>query len=103
MASVTDENRNTTIATINGLTTTGGTCIGKGLREGLNALKAFDEANGGVMILLTDGVYYCNGDGDISAILLNSDDTREGRQEPDHVERVTMMIILIVMVIYCQY
>ena len=63
MASVTDENRVTTIATINDLTTTGGTCIGKGVREGLAALKAFDDANGGVMILLTDGVYWCDGDG----------------------------------------
>ena len=63
MASVTDENRVTTIATINDLTTTGGTCIGKGVREGLAALKAFDGANGGVMILLTDGVYWCDGEG----------------------------------------
>ena len=61
MASVTDENRVTTIATINGLTTTGGTCIGKGVREGLDALKAFDKADGGVMILLTDGDYVCDG------------------------------------------
>ena len=59
MGEVTDENRVTTIATINGLTTTQDTCIGKGLREGLAALKTFDKANGGVMILLTDGGYYC--------------------------------------------
>ena len=59
MAPVTNESRATTIETIEGLTVSPNTCIGKGLRQGLTALKNYDNASGGVMILLTDGGYWC--------------------------------------------
>ena len=61
MAPVTDENRVTTLDTIDKLTVSADTCIGKGVRKGLEALKAYGtgDAFGGVMILLTDGGYYC--------------------------------------------
>ena len=68
MAPVTNESRASTLEIIDGLTVTVETCIDKGIREGLTALKTFDEtngdeANGGVMILLTDGEYWCKDTG----------------------------------------
>ena len=68
MAPVTNESRTSTLEIIDKLTVTAETCIDKGIREGLTALKTFDEANGdeangGVMILLTDGEYWCKDTG----------------------------------------
>ena len=65
VAPVTNENRASTLETIDDLTVSLETCID---REGLTALKTFDEnngdeANGGVMILLTDGEYWCQDTG----------------------------------------
>ena len=54
-------NRNTTIEAIEGTTATGGTCLGLGLMEGLEALKRSGYQTGGVLIFLTDGVYGCGG------------------------------------------
>ena len=60
---VTDANRDSIVTTISEIPSGGGTCIDLGLSEGLSALKAYDQqANGGVMILLTDGEYSCSGD-----------------------------------------
>ena len=68
VAPVTNDSRASTIETINGLKVSEETCIGIGIREGLTALQTFDEANGdeangGVMILLTDGGYWCKDNG----------------------------------------
>ena len=72
---VTDANRDSVVQTISNITAGGGTCINAGLTEGLKALKAYDNTTGGVMILLTDGEYACNGskvwstfDSDLAAI-----------------------------------
>merc|ERR1719209_2798092 len=59
VAPVTNDSRASTIETIGGLTVSPNTCIGKGIRKGLETLNNYDNATGGVMILLTDGAYWC--------------------------------------------
>ena len=72
---INDSNRDSVIKTINEIDDGGGTCIDLGLHAGLSALKTYDNATGGVMILLTDGIYACGGsqvwktfDADLAAI-----------------------------------
>ena len=59
VAPITNDSRNATIDTIDGLTVHLWTCIDRGIRKGLDALKKYDDSNGGVMILMTDGAYAC--------------------------------------------
>ena len=59
---MTDANRDSIVTTIGGIESDGETCIDLGLTQGLSALKDYDQADGGVMILLTDGEYNCKGD-----------------------------------------
>ena len=59
---MTDANRESIVTTISGIESDGETCIDLGLTQGLNALMDYNQANGGVLILLTDGEYNCKGD-----------------------------------------
>ena len=56
---VTNESRPSIIKIIEGFTLHPDTCIGNGLKLGLQALKNYNILSGGVMIFLTDGINYC--------------------------------------------
>ena len=56
---ITDENRPGILDLIDGLTLHIDTCLGNGLKMGLQALENYGILSGGVLIFLTDGRYYC--------------------------------------------
>jgi len=62
-------NKKMFINLIDKLKADGGTCLGKGLKEGLNVLKRSGVNQGGVLIFLTDGVYQCPGGPTIDQVL----------------------------------
>ena len=43
------------------MTLTVNTCLGQGIRKGLQALRDYGMTTGGAAIFLTDGEFYCNG------------------------------------------
>jgi len=66
---VTEENRNNITDKVDKLTALGGTCLGSGILKGLEAFTNYNQAEGGVMIFLTDGIFSCEGGPDIAAVI----------------------------------
>ena len=60
MTTVNNESRPGLSNVLGNLTANGSTCLGAGLKKGLDVLKGSEE-KGGVMIFLTDGVHQCEG------------------------------------------
>ena len=59
LAPINDTNRDVVIKVINDITLDLQTCLGDGVRKGLDAIKEYDGEEGGVMLFLTDGRFTC--------------------------------------------
>ena len=68
MVELSDIIRPQLIEKLDGITTELETCLGAGLRKGLEVLRKYGVTYGGVMIFLTDGEYYCKAGADNSTI-----------------------------------
>ena len=68
LTAVTEVNRPQILKTLAGITTQLETCLGAGLRGGLEVLRKGNVPKGGVLIFLTDGQYYCKDGTDKSTI-----------------------------------
>ena len=61
MTMVNTGSRPTLAGLLDGLVAGGGTCLGAGLKKGLEVLKTGGVEKGGIMIFLTDGEFACDG------------------------------------------
>jgi calcium-activated chloride channel regulator 3/4 len=61
LTKVTNQTRTNVIEILQKLSAGGGTCLGAGLKKGLDTLKQGEVNHGGVMIFLTDGQQSCDG------------------------------------------
>ena len=68
MTIVDNESRPKLAGDLDGLKAGGGTCLGAGLKKGLEVLKSGGVEKGGVMIFITDGEFACDGPPDQTTI-----------------------------------
>ena len=64
-----EEVRQEIIELIFEMTLTVNTCLGQGIRKGLQALKEYGMETGGGAIFLTDGEFYCDGGESIEDVI----------------------------------
>jgi uncharacterized protein YegL len=61
LTNISNQTRTEVIAILQSLSANGGTCLGEGLKKGLETLRLGGVDHGGVMIFLTDGQQSCDG------------------------------------------